>query len=69
MEDLARYNFHDLCETYGLEQHVVLRILAAFELGKRRKFIQKRKSTPITSSDDVYKMMRPLLYDLPHEEF
>ena len=43
-------------------------IVAALELGKRRKETQPRSAPDITSSNKAYAVFAPLLSDLPHEE-
>lgn len=44
-------------------------IMAALELGKRRKMQESSERTVIHSSKDIYELFHPLLCDLPVEEF
>ena len=44
-------------------------ILAALELGRRRREAEPAVRLQITCSRDVYDLFFPLLADLPHEEF
>ena len=44
-------------------------ILAAMELGKRRKLADVIQRDQITGSQSVYEIFHPTLCDLPHEEF
>ncbi len=43
--------------------------MAALEIGKRRKLQDVEERTQITCSTDVYRILHPLLCDLPQEEF
>ncbi|MDR3060984.1 MAG: hypothetical protein LBU57_02585, partial [Dysgonamonadaceae bacterium] len=44
-------------------------IVAAMELGKRRKAEEILKKDKFTSSNDIYEYFYPVFCDLPHEEF
>ena len=44
-------------------------VMAALELGKRRKLQERRERAVIRSSQDIYELFHPLLCDLPTEEF
>ncbi len=69
LHELGKLSVSDLQEIKGIGKAKAISVLAALELGKRRKLedvIQKHK---ITGSKDVYEFFYPLLVDLPHEEF
>lgn len=69
LNELARLSVHDLIKQKGIGIAKAITIVSALELGKRRK---ERNLTPkprITSSEDVFELMRAELQDLPHEEF
>ena len=69
LHELGKLTVNDLQEIKGIGKAKAISVLAALELGKRRKLedvIQKQK---ITGSNDVYEFFYPLLTDLPHEEF
>ena len=46
-----------------------LTIMAALELGKRRKLQESKEREQIRCSEDIYKLFHPLMCDLPQEEF
>jgi DNA repair protein RadC len=53
----------------GIGEAKAITIVAALELGKRRKESGSLDRNKITSSKDVADIFMPLLVDLPHEEF
>jgi DNA repair protein RadC len=53
----------------GIGAAKAISIVAALELGKRRKVSEIREKKRITSSDDIYHLFHPLLCDLYYEEF
>jgi len=53
----------------GIGEAKAVSIIAALELGKRRKAEDMKIRKKIASSMDIYKYFHPLLSDLPHEEF
>ncbi len=66
---LGRYSYKQLCKFPGVGPAKALTIVAALELGRRRKEADHQQKTTITCSRDIYQLMRPHLSDLPHEEF
>lgn len=52
----------------GIGEAKALTIIAALELGRRRKESEKPEFTKILSSLNVFELMQPLLGDLPKEE-
>jgi DNA repair protein RadC len=70
--DLSRFskmNLKDLCKFKGVGEAKAVGIIAALELGRRRRETEKVKTLRITSSQMVYTHMRTFLLDLQHEEF
>ena len=70
--DLAKFSrntIHDLCKFKGVGSAKAVSIIAALELGRRRKENESNKKPKVTSSQMVYMHMRPHLADLQHEEF
>lgn len=70
--DLARFSkltLHDLKKFKGVGEAKAVSVLAALELGRRRKDSDKPERNKLTSSQQVYQHMRPYLQDLSHEEF
>lgn len=59
----------DLKSFKGIGEAKAVSILAALELGKRRKLAEKSESSKIISSDDVYNVIKQDIADLKHEEF
>jgi DNA repair protein RadC len=69
LNELGKLNISDLTKMKGIGEAKAITILAALELGRRRKvseIITKRK---ITQSKDIFELFQPILGDLPHEEF
>jgi len=70
INELARLSIHDLCKRFkGIGEAKAITIMAALELGKRRKISETLERKKITSSRDLFDLFEPLLVDLPHEEF
>jgi DNA repair protein RadC len=66
---LSKLNVKDLSKFKGIGQAKAITIVAALELGRRRKEAVNDKLQKITSPKDVDLILRPELADLPHEEF
>ncbi len=69
LNDLGKLNVKDLTRFKGIGEAKAISIMAAMELGRRRKGAEIVKRDKISSSKDVYEIMRSVLTDLPHEEF
>ena len=69
LQELTRFSLSDLKKIKGIGDAKAITLLAAMELGRRRQRSQKSKPSRITSSSDVYQIMKPVLTDLTHEEF
>lgn len=69
LDDLARYTLADLCHYKGIGEAKAISIIAALELGRRRKNSQNPPKPQISCSDDAYEILRPIYADLNHEEF
>jgi DNA repair protein RadC len=68
LSELGKASIDELCRFKGIGPAKAITILAASELGKRRKEegVEERRS--ILSSKDVYECLYPLMCDLPTEE-
>lgn len=66
---LGKWEIHDFAHFKGLGPAKSITILAALELGKRRKLREHAERLTIRSSEDIYHLFHPLLCDLPYEEF
>jgi DNA repair protein RadC len=69
LNELGKKSVTDLQKEKGIGQARAITIIAAMELGKRRKGAEAAPRSQIKSSREVYDIMHPLLADLPHEEF
>lgn len=69
LNNLGKKNIADLMKLKGIGEAKAITIVAAMELGRRRKAAEINTRKHITGSQDIYEMMLPLLGDLPHEEF
>ncbi len=69
LNELARLSVQDLIRQKGIGMAKAITIVSALELGRRRKERSSASKPRITSSEDVFELMRADLQDLPHEEF
>jgi DNA repair protein RadC len=69
LDKLGKYSVTDLKKLKGIGQARAISIVAALELGRRRKLADAPESAKITGSIEVYNLMYPILGDLAHEEF
>jgi DNA repair protein RadC len=66
---LSKKDASYLLKFRGIGEAKAVNIMAALELGRRRKENGTSFKTVITNSSDAANYFRPLLEDLPHEEF
>jgi DNA repair protein RadC len=66
---LSSYSIHDMKKVKGIGDAKAIGLIAAMELGRRKKDLDRKKRVKITSSNMVFEEMRPYLSDLSHEEF
>ncbi len=71
LDQLAKLSVQDLeaLNVPGLARTKAITLVAAMELGRRRRSGKPPKRTAITCSRDAYDEFYPLLADKPHEEF
>ena len=70
INELARLSVTDLCKRFkGIGEAKAISIMAALEMGKRRKTSDILERKKIKSSYDLYELFEPILIDLMHEEF
>jgi DNA repair protein RadC len=69
LTSLAKLSIKDLKKFKGIGEAKAITIVAALELGRRRKASELPQRQTIASSRDVFDLMQPHLLDLPHEEF
>ena len=66
---LGRQSLQQLQAFKGIGEAKAITILAATELGRRRAGETPEPLTKIECAKDVFKLMQPLIGDLPYEEF
>ncbi len=69
LSELGKLSVSDLCNFKGMGDAKAVSIIAAMELGRRRKETELVKKEKVVTSKDVYNIMRSSMLDLPHEEF
>lgn len=69
LNELGKKNVTDLQKFKGIGPAKAITIAAAMELGRRRKDSEPDEKPKITTAANVASIFRPLLSDLPHEEF
>lgn len=69
LNQLGRLSINDLMKFKGIGEAKAISIIAAMELGRRRKESKSTEIQKITSSRDSYEALYPVLADLDHEEF
>ena len=65
----SKFSLEDLKKFKGIGEAKAIGVIAALELGRRRKEIERKAKIKITSAQMVYDYMRSYLLDLQHEEF
>jgi DNA repair protein RadC len=69
INQLGKLSVKQLMQFKGIGEAKALSIAAALELGKRRKNEDIIELPKIDCSKAIFKLMQPLIGDLPHEEF
>ncbi len=69
LASLAKLSVKDLMKFKGIGEAKAISIVAALELGRRRKEQEPTPRVKISSSQDIYELMRPDLYDEVVEHF
>jgi DNA repair protein RadC len=69
LSELGKASVKDLSKLKGMGEVKALTIIAALELGRRRKKDPNVKFKQITCSRDAFEVIHPVLADLHHEEF
>lgn len=70
INELAQLTVNQLCKKFkGIGEAKAVTIIAALELGKRRKTHEILERRKITSSVDLFQLFEPQLVDLVYEEF
>ena len=66
---LGRLSVKELSRFKGIGPAKAITIVAAIELGRRRKQLFASEKVAITGSHDAYTLLKHVFEDLPHEEF
>jgi DNA repair protein RadC len=69
LHELARLSVKDLMKVKGIGEAKAITIIAALELGRRRRDGDSEEKPRITGSRDVFEILRAHLLDIHHEEF
>jgi DNA repair protein RadC len=66
---LGKLSISQLMEFKGIGEAKAITIIAALELGRRRRGEEALEKKKITSSSAVFELMQPVIGELEHEEF
>ncbi len=66
---LGKLSIQQLMNFKGIGEAKAISIIAAMELGRRRRAEDVVQLTKITSSKMIFELMQPIIGELPHEEF
>ena len=66
---LGKMSISQLMNFKGIGEAKAITIIAALELGRRRRAEDAVELVKITSSKRVFEIMQPIIGELPHEEF
>ncbi|WP_028606943.1 DNA repair protein RadC [uncultured Olleya sp.] len=69
LSELGKLSIKQLMEFKGIGEAKAISIIAALELGRRRRGEEALQKKKITSSKSVFELMQPIIGELPHEEF
>lgn len=67
--ELAKLSIKDLCKFNGIGTVKAIEIISTLEIGRRRALQQALKKEKITSAQDAFDIMQPIIGDLDTEEF
>ncbi|MGO3706806.1 MAG: RadC family protein [Mesonia hippocampi] len=66
---LGKLTVKELITYVGIGEAKAISIIAALEIGRRRRLEEALTQPKITSSSTAFEILKPILEDLPHEEF
>ncbi len=69
LHELGKITVNDLIKHNGIGPVKAITIVAALELGRRRRKTEILEKIRISGSQEVYQLFQPLIADLSHEEF
>lgn len=69
LSQLGKLSVQQLMLFKGIGEAKAITIIAAMELGRRRRTEEALEQVKITSSNSVFELLQPLIGELTHEEF
>lgn len=69
LSELGKLSIKQLTEFKGIGEAKAITIVAALELGRRRRGEEALEKKKIKSSSSVFELMQPIIGELQHEEF
>jgi DNA repair protein RadC len=69
LSELGKLSIKQLMEFKGIGEAKAITIIAALELGRRRRGEEALEKKKITSSASVFELLQPIIGELQHEEF
>lgn len=69
LNELGKFSINDLEQFKGIGEAKAISIIAAMELGRRRRLSEVVERKQISSSRSVFEYFQPIIGELPHEEF
>lgn len=69
LNQLSKLSITQLMQFKGIGEAKAISIIAALELGRRRRLEDAVELPQITSSKKAFEIMQPIIGELPHEEF
>ncbi|TXD82288.1 JAB domain-containing protein [Subsaximicrobium wynnwilliamsii] len=69
LNQLGKLSIKQLMTFRGIGEAKAITIVAAMELGRRRRGEEALEKMKISSSTSVFELMQPIIGELPHEEF
>ncbi|APX99466.1 DNA repair protein RadC [Lacinutrix venerupis] len=69
LSELGKLSIKQLTQFKGIGEAKAISIIAALELGRRRRGVEALERKKITSSKSVFEFLQPVIGELPHEEF
>ncbi len=69
LQELGKRSVKQLMHFKGIGEAKAISIVAALELGRRRRLEASITRKKITDSASVFELMQPIIGELPHEEF
>lgn len=69
LAELGKLSISQLTDYKGIGEAKAITIIAAMELGRRRRTEEALEKKKISSSTSVFELMQPVIGELPHEEF